>query len=427
MLRYWSRYLWVSCCMIVGVATAQAQTVLVSSSGMAREGESATVHVFLEHSGSEDFNAWSFGVCNDPLVANVVSVVDGSTTAEVNGGSPPDFQQVDIETSGWAVTTVISTTGGTSVLSAGLDHHLYTATYDLVGAVESVTTLDFCDTVGGIVPVPVGFQAVSGVVVPTTASGQLEVFERPTDFYAPFVTVPFTTPEVLTAEMTLQAQDRPGGIIDWHGVGVALAFDTARLTVTDVVPAGPIAALEGGPSFFGVETASEGLAVGVVFDLLGAEQIRFEELSDMMVVTFETIGPVDPLGAIFPIEWSTLLTDPLGSSIVVGSGSSFATIFHDGFIRFDAPNQETFLRGDCDGNGSVAIGDPIELLQHLFGGLSVSCYDACDVDLDGNLDIVDPVRLLGYLFVGGDAPPAPFPSCSQGPSLIGCESSACAP
>lgn len=427
MVRHWTRYLGVGCCLMVVAVTAQAQTVLVSSSGMAREGESTTVHVFLEHSGSEDFSAWSFGVCNDPLVANVVSVADGATTAEVNNGAPPDFQQVDIEPFGWAVTTVISTSGGTAVLSPGLDHHLYTVTYEMLSSTESLTTLDFCDTIGGIAPVPIQFQAAGGIVVPSTAPGLLEVYERPTDFYAPFVTVPFTTPEVLTADMTLQAQDRPGGIIDWHGVGVALAYDTGRLSVVDVVPAGPIAALEGGPSFFGVTTSTEGLVVGVVFDLLGAEQIRFEELSDMMTVTFETVGPVDALGGVFPVEWASNLGDPPGASIVVGSGTSFLTIFHDGFIRFAAPRQEAFLRGDCDGNGSVAIGDPIELLQHLFGGLSVSCYDACDIDLDGNLDIVDPVRLLGYLFVGGGAPPAPFPSCGDGPSLIGCETSACSP
>lgn len=73
--------------------------------------------------------------------------------------------------------------------------------------------------------------------------------------------------------------------------------------------------------------------------------------------------------------------------------------------------QELFTRGDFDLDGSLDIGDVIQMLRHQFAGVAVTdCLDAADVNDDGLLALSDPVELLHYLFLGAAAPPAPFPA-----------------
>src|SRR5688572_24439345 len=47
-----------------------------------------------------------------------------------------------------------------------------------------------------------------------------------------------------------------------------------------------------------------------------------------------------------------------------------------------------------------------------------------DVDQSGYLDLTDSVRLLNFLFLGGAAPGAPYPNCSEDPTedQLGCAS-----
>ncbi|MEE8542307.1 MAG: PQQ-dependent sugar dehydrogenase, partial [Gammaproteobacteria bacterium] len=90
-----------------------------------------------------------------------------------------------------------------------------------------------------------------------------------------------------------------------------------------------------------------------------------------------------------------------------------------------------FIRGDCNGDGTVNISDAVMDLRLCFSGASVPCAAACDVDGDGNpcSGVTDGVRLLTYLFRRGEAPPAPFPECGTSnrleDALLGCETSRC--
>lgn len=75
-----------------------------------------------------------------------------------------------------------------------------------------------------------------------------------------------------------------------------------------------------------------------------------------------------------------------------------------------------FLRGDCDSNLTLSIGDAIFQLSLLFDGQMSNCDDSCDANDDGQLDLGDVPFLLEYLFALGSPPPAPFPSCGQDPT-----------
>jgi len=77
-----------------------------------------------------------------------------------------------------------------------------------------------------------------------------------------------------------------------------------------------------------------------------------------------------------------------------------------------------FIRGDCNQDGSIDIGDVIGYLTHLFGGapLPGSCEDACDSNDDGQLNIGDGIYVLTFLFSSGDSPPPPYPGCGPDPT-----------
>ncbi len=76
-----------------------------------------------------------------------------------------------------------------------------------------------------------------------------------------------------------------------------------------------------------------------------------------------------------------------------------------------------FLRGDCNGDGNINIGDPIFLINELFAeGPQPTCDDACDGNDDGSLNTADAIYGLNYLFAEGPAPPEPYLDCGSDPT-----------
>lgn len=82
--------------------------------------------------------------------------------------------------------------------------------------------------------------------------------------------------------------------------------------------------------------------------------------------------------------------------------------------------EATFRRADCNGDGSVDLGDGIGLLSYLFqSDDEPGCLLACDVNDDGVPDLGDVIALLDFLFSGSEAPPSPFGSCGPDPTPDG--------
>ncbi len=74
----------------------------------------------------------------------------------------------------------------------------------------------------------------------------------------------------------------------------------------------------------------------------------------------------------------------------------------------------SFIRGDCNGDQSVALSDAVDLLGWLFAAQGTPlCAAAGDATGDGSVQLVDVIYLLQYLFAGGAAPPPPFPACGS--------------
>ncbi|MBI4601733.1 MAG: hypothetical protein HY721_07215, partial [Planctomycetes bacterium] len=80
--------------------------------------------------------------------------------------------------------------------------------------------------------------------------------------------------------------------------------------------------------------------------------------------------------------------------------------------------QDSFRRGDSNGDGAFDIGDGVCILDYLFlGRKAPACEDAADADDSGTVDMSDAVSVLGYLFLGKAAPAAPGPrECGQDPT-----------
>lgn len=73
--------------------------------------------------------------------------------------------------------------------------------------------------------------------------------------------------------------------------------------------------------------------------------------------------------------------------------------------------QESFIRGDGNGDGSVSLPDVIYHLNYFLGVQAAACLDAHDADDDGTANLTDAVYTLGFLFSSGPPPAAPFPNC----------------
>ncbi len=87
-----------------------------------------------------------------------------------------------------------------------------------------------------------------------------------------------------------------------------------------------------------------------------------------------------------------------------------------------------FVRGDCNGDGTINLADPICNLSYQFKEGPTICLDAQDTNDDGEVNVADPLYSLAYLFVEGPPPPGPFLGCGFDPTVdeLGCESfSAC--
>ncbi len=64
-----------------------------------------------------------------------------------------------------------------------------------------------------------------------------------------------------------------------------------------------------------------------------------------------------------------------------------------------------FIYGDCNGDGTVDIGDVVYLINYLYkNGSAPDPVEAGDVNSDQTVDLGDVVHLINYLFKGGPPP-----------------------
>ncbi len=109
----------------------------------------------------------------------------------------------------------------------------------------------------------------------------------------------------------------------------------------------------------------------------------------------------------------------LALDAVSGAGATLGAVTSHAVTIIDnepPPPVGEFVRGDANQDGQLNIGDPIRILNALFGGQPTTCEQTLDANDDELSNIADPVFVLAYLFTMGPSPQAPFPACGSDPS-----------
>ncbi|MEM7263137.1 MAG: hypothetical protein AAF488_14195 [Planctomycetota bacterium] len=208
-----------------------------------------------------------------------------------------------------------------------------------------------------------------------------------------------------------------------QGWSKSVAHDSAFVTVTAVEQGAYMQFII--PDFFSTDILPSGFTVGAIYSFLGGVDCTYEVAKEVVITNYETVPSAfvgDPVGTTVTLEYQPLGTPPVQNVVIVG-GSPIDVVPAPGSITL-APPSDGFARGDCNGDSSMDISDPIFVGDFLFaGGTAPLCLDACDANDDGQVDIADAIYVPNHLFAGGPPPPAPFGFCGPDPTddPIGCD------
>jgi hypothetical protein len=101
----------------------------------------------------------------------------------------------------------------------------------------------------------------------------------------------------------------------------------------------------------------------------------------------------------------------------VGENQDIYSVTQYDFFIVDEIGAPTFVRADCNSDGTLNIADAVAILDYLFGNASTpTCFVACDVNDDDQVNLADAVSILGYSFSDGAPPIVPFPHCGWDPT-----------
>ncbi len=360
---------------------------------------------------------WSIGICHDVNALNPTAAADGVTTLTINGGSPADFDQINIipnggatapETSGVNQAVVIAFLGGVE-LSAGTDYEILEITYELSGP-DAFATVNYCSTTpGGAFPVEtvvtqVGGASVSATLVPNTI--EVGAIFPPTFRLATDLTVAAGT--TTDAAVTM---DNPE--FDIYGFSFGVTHDASIVTLTEILPGTDTQTAE----FFVVDNAPANGDGGVVAAILSLsaplQLIGPGNDYEVAIFSYDVAGTaaVDDVSALTFVDTLEAEAGSPAVELLVSFGEiGMVPVTDDGSIlvtSIGGGGGPEFIRGDCNGDGSIDIADPVYNLQFLFVAGPQDCEVSQDTNDDGGVDIADPVYNLAALFTGGPAVPAP--------------------
>ncbi|MFN0060278.1 MAG: IPT/TIG domain-containing protein [Planctomycetota bacterium] len=428
-------------CLGLGLLTClplQAQTdVFTVTGGMGETGDVLSSQVLFDTVSASQ--GWSFGICHDGALLSILSATNGATTATVNNGGPPDFNQTNIDPfPGPGVTMgVVISFIGLATLPAGSGYDILDMEYEVIGMVPEgsssiITQLSFCDTLGSP-PVATVLVVGGASVVPPQVGGTVTILPPPTFALLP-TCVGSTTFATLTWELIGDFDyvlfHRDGELLEmfdasvtsylddplapgtYHYVWIAVAFPDPTGTPVVVVSECdveiiPVTIADGGISptvgpYCGGTTVT---ILGTGFSLPGLT-VEFGGLTAANIVVIDdTQLTCETPPSTFIGSVDVLVSNDLGSDSVVNG-------FTYGFVRGDAND-------DC----TVDLADAIYGLDYLFTqGPAPACEDALDANDDGDLRIADCIYIIAYLFDGGSPPPVPFNPAGLDPTgdPLGC-------
>ncbi len=171
-------------------APIEPSLVMSVTDAVGLSGSTQSVEVRFSNSFHAPIAGWSLGVCHDSMVLDITGAVSGSTVATINGGGPPDFEQVNVifegteplGTSPGANQAVVISFLGSDSLPIGSGYELLVLEYFLEGPNGTVTEVELCDdTQGGTDPVQTVIVCACTVSpAPLTVPGTIAIEDQST-------------------------------------------------------------------------------------------------------------------------------------------------------------------------------------------------------------------------------------------------------
>lgn len=380
----------------------------------------------------------SFGVAPELPLGDVIAVDPTPFFLTVNAGGAPDFVDVQIVPGGFTASVTICSPpcAGWTVPATFFGTRIFEFTLAPTG-IEGVFPIEYSDALGTpAVPLEVVTDAGPGPFDEVFGGEVCISVHEEWEFAIGDLDVPYdrTTGEAaFTATATIGQYSCSGFIAGSPGFAFGIAHDPALLGATDVRAAPPILMINGGngPDFLQTEIYPDGITVGCVASLIGADWFQFPGATPTMFVDYTTV-PGALAGATMPtttaLSWSDALgTPPVSVIIMPGDSSIVPQGITDGVVTLEPVDVQNYVRGDVNEDGGVNVADAVSLLAHLFqGGAGPACAEVGDINTDGGTDIGDPICILLFLFAGGHPPHAPYPDCgSVAPDDCDVASAAC--
>ncbi|MBN1422280.1 MAG: dockerin type I repeat-containing protein [Planctomycetes bacterium] len=172
-----------------------------------------------------------------------------------------------------------------------------------------------------------------------------------------------------------------------------------------------------GPDFIAVEVdppGGPGVTAEVVVSFSGGEKVRPGSNVGLVRIRYGA-GPEAKEGGGARLEFAADLGQPPVPTVVILKKGPAPPAVRTGDISF-TKKAVAFLRGDANGDARIDVGDPIMILNHIFGDRRIDCEDAVDANDDGQIDVGDAIYMLQFQWAHGPQPPAPYPSLSDDPT-----------
>lgn len=373
------------------------------------------LQVELDHAVTDGITGWFIALCHDPAHLEILQVLEGPVLDTVAGGEPAMFiSTVLLPGEGWTGAMVVDFVGGDRLLP-GNDINIYTATYFPTGL--GSTTPCFCSGIGQPAAAP-----------PSLLAGDAYYYP---DFDCDTVTIDAVGPAfVFDAGISSSTYDFFGGqaVIEHFvsmrelptapirtgvsGVAMALGHDSDQITAVGAEPATDLVELNGGiePEFWSVNLLPGGIVITAEFST--GTMLEFPETpTQVAAIAYESVPSswqAEFEGGTVQLDWDNSLG--ADNQVQTELGLSSPGLF-PGSIDL-APEFRRFIRGDCNGDTAINVGDVIHVLEAVFDIDPVPCREACKTNADGTLDLADAIYLAGYLFAAGPPPVFPFPNCN---------------
>ena len=414
-------------CLAMATSICAQETAVSLTGGSGVTGEAIQSHLLLD--SSVVVQGWSMGVCHDTDNLELTAAQDGPTTAIINGGGAPDFNEMNIYPEGLTVGVVISFVGSAS-LDPGTGYGLLDIDYLLTGvATAGGLPIDaevaFCGTLGSPA-VDVVIVSGGASLTPDQTNANIQIIPPP-DFCLDLVCQGGVSDSILSwSECTpfdYVLVHRDGDLIAMMDPAVTeyvdadLAPGSYTYSLLGVVFPDPVSNPEVVSAICTtsiIPVTAEGISPtvghylgGIDIQVTGSGFLAASDtevtidgvvLLDLVVVDDNTVTGLLPTSIHGVGLVDVRVVNSLGEATLPGA-------FTYGFIR-----------GVVNGDSQLDIGDAMYLAYYLFsGGDAPECLEAGEANGDGLIDLADPIYIVTYLFRSGPMPLAPFPQAGLDP------------